>query len=103
MMPPIMNPRMALVKVLLRAFSNCRSAISSLILLPLLETMTEPIARTRSATGMVWRARRPGTHVGSVAMIRVVNSIPRARVMLMEIWATVAARRIWTGASFRAM
>ena len=36
-------------------------------------------------------------------MIRVVNSIPRARVMLMEIWATVAARRIWTGASFRAM
>ena len=34
-------------------------------------------------------------------MIRVVNIIPRARVMLLEIWATVAARRIWTGASFR--
>ena len=54
MMPPIMNPRMAVAKVLRRTFSNCRSAISSLILLPLRETMTEPIARTRSATGIVW-------------------------------------------------
>jgi len=36
-------------------------------------------------------------------MIRVVNRMLRARVMLMEIWATVAARRIWTGASFKAM
>jgi hypothetical protein len=52
---------------------------------------------------MVWCARRPGTHVGRVAMIRVVNRIPRPRVKLLLIWAMVAARRIWTGASFRAM
>ena len=36
-------------------------------------------------------------------MIRVVNRIPRELVRLMEIWATVAARRISTGASLRAM
>ncbi len=98
-----MNPRIAVVNVLLRAFWNCRSAIFSLIRLPLFETIMLPIARTSSATGVVWCARIPGTHVGRVAMIRVVNSIPRARVKLLEIWATVAARRIWTGASFRAM
>ena len=103
MMPPIMNPRMAVVNVLLRAFSNFRSAISSLIRLPLRETMMEPIVRTSSVTGMGCWARRPGTHVGRVAMIRVVNSTPRARLDALEIWATVAARRIWTGASFRAM
>ncbi len=102
-MPPTMNPRMAAVNVELRAFSKRLSAISFLIRLPLRETIAEPSARTRSATGMVWRARIPGTHVGRVAMIRVVNSIPRARVRLLEIWATVAARRISTGASFRAM
>ena len=98
-----MNPRMEVVNVELRAFWNCRSAISSLIRLPLFETIIVPIARTSSATGTVWWARRPGTHVGRVPMIRVVNRIPRARVKLLEIWATVAARRIWTGASFRAM
>ncbi len=32
-------------------------------------------------------------------MIRVVNRIPRARVNELETWATVVARRIWTGAS----
>ncbi len=52
-MPPTMNPRMAVVKVELRAFWNCRSAISSLIRLPLFETMMVPIARTSSATGRV--------------------------------------------------
>ena len=98
-----MNPKMAAVNVELRAFWNCRSAISSLIRLPLRETMMVPIERTSSATGMVCWASRPGTHVGRVAMIRVVNRIPRARVRLLLIWATVAARRIWTGASFRAM
>ena len=102
-MPPTMNPRMAVVNVEVRAFWNCRSAISSLIRLPLFETIIVPIARTSCATGMVWCARSPGTHVGRVAMISVVNSIPRARVRLLAIWATVAARRIWTGASFRAM
>jgi len=54
MMPPIMNPRRAVVNVLLRAFLNFRSAISSLIPLPLCETMAEPIARTSSVTGVVW-------------------------------------------------
>jgi hypothetical protein len=72
-----MNPRMEVVNVELRAFWNCRSAISSLIRLPLFETIIVPIARTSSATGVVWCARRPGTHVGRVAMIRVVNRIPR--------------------------
>ena len=98
-----MNPRMEVVKVELRAFWNCLSAISSRIRLPLFETIIVPIARTSSATGVVWWARIPGTHVGRVAMIRVVNRIPRPRVRLLLIWATVAARRIWTGASFRAM
>ena len=98
-----MNPRMEVVNVELRAFWNCRSAISSLIRLPLFETIIVPIARTSSATGVVWCARRPGTHVGRVAMIRVVNRIPRPRVNELEIWATVVARRIWTGASFKAM
>ena len=49
-----MNPRIAVVKVLLRAFLNCLSAISSLIRPPLREMIKEPIASRSRASGMVW-------------------------------------------------
>jgi hypothetical protein len=64
--------------------------------------MAHPIVKTTSAIGRGWYAKRPGNHVGRVAMMMVDVRIPMARVTELHTSATVAARRISFGASFSA-
>jgi hypothetical protein len=64
--------------------------------------MAAPTVRTTSRIGIGWYAKRPGNQVGSVAMMMVEVRIPIARLTELQTSATVAARRISVGASFRA-
>src|SRR2546422_10667221 len=99
--PAMMNPRIAVERLADRAFSKSLDAILSLMREPLLPTMAHPIVRTTSAIGMGWYAKKPGTQVGRVAMMMVEVRIPMARLTELHTSATVAARRISLGASFR--
>src|SRR6267143_2576232 len=98
----MMNPRIAAERLADRAFSKSLDAILSLIREPLPPTMADPTVRTRSAIGRGWYAKRPGTQVGSVAMMMVEVRIPMARLTELHTSATVAARRISVVAAFNA-
>jgi hypothetical protein len=96
------NPRIAADRLADLAFSKSLDAILSLIREPLPPTMAHPTVRTTSAIGRGWYAKRPGNQVGRVAMMMVEVRIPMARLTELHTSATVAARRISVGASFRA-
>ena|SRR6266852_2010247 len=98
----MMKPRMAAERLADRAFSKSLDEILSLMWEPLPPTMAHPIVRTTSAMGRGWYAKRPGNHVGRVAIMIVEVRIPMARLTELHTSATVAARRISVGASFRA-
>src|SRR2546425_7776185 len=100
--PAIMNPRIAVERLADRAFSKSLDAILSLMREPLPPTIAHPTVRTTSAIGSGWYDRRPGNQVGRVAMMMVEVRIPRARENELHTSATLAARRISLGASFRA-
>jgi len=53
--------------------------------------MADPTVRTTSRIGIGWKAKRPGTQVGSVAMMMVEVRIPIARLTELQTSATVAA------------
>ena len=91
MIPPIVRPRIVPIRLEERAFSNCRAAILSLFWKLDLERMKLPSVSTSRPTGRSWRARMPETHVGSRAMIAVLDRIPMTRDALPETVAMAAA------------
>ena len=101
MTPANNRPRIATERLDPLAFSKSRAAILSRIRDPFHDTRAQPIDSTSRATGRGSRARSPGTQVGRVAMIMVVNRMPAARVAEEQTSATVAARRISFGAWLR--
>ena len=64
--------------------------------------MKLPSVSASRPTGRGWRARMPGTHVGSRAMIAVLERIPMIRDVLPESVAMAAAVLRSFGALLRA-
>jgi len=102
MTPPIVSPRIVPIRLDERAFSNCRAATLSLFWKFDLERMKLPSVSASRPTGRGWRARMPGTHVGSRAMIAVLERIPMIRDVLPESVAMAAAVLRSFGALLRA-